>query len=152
MPRDEIWYIILFTIANPNKNSLWTNPFIKCLWFFLVLFLCILAIGGVIIFYLVCGAGYEFLKCYYDDSKKEDDDYDEDASDVEAQVHKRRSNSSSMSEETKKKTKCREYTHVTLLMTLGIFVQPFYLLFKVIEMMMECYRRFGCWFYYFTSY
>jgi hypothetical protein len=36
-----------------------------------------------------------------------------------------------------------------LLAVLGIFLQPLYLLFYILIGMMECYRRFACWYFYF---
>ncbi len=44
--------------------------------------------------------------------------------------------------------KCKENSIIALLIFLGILCQPLYLLFYLLYAMMECYRRFSCWFYY----
>jgi hypothetical protein len=48
----------------------------------------------------------------------------------------------------KKYWRAREIMIISGLIILGILVQPVYLMFKFIELLLECYRRFGCWFYY----
>lgn len=48
----------------------------------------------------------------------------------------------------KRYSRLREILIISGLLILGILVQPVYLVFKFIELLLECYRRFGCWFYY----
>jgi hypothetical protein len=143
----------------------WTSPFFKCLWFILTLLLAIVAIAVIIVLFLIFGAGWEFIKCYNESKNKKDED-DEDGEHNERNDIERGSiTSSNVSRpgiKNKKKKlpengenddkKCNIYWMYALLLVLGLFVQPFYLLFKFIEILMECYRRYGCWFYYFGSY
>lgn len=114
------------------------------------------------------GASYEFIKCY-NEEKRPNEDEDEDGVmkyDIETQAQVNylnqlsnagKNNNGTQKQNTidvekEKKTKCRKNKIIVLLIILGVFVQPFYLLFKSIELLMECYRRYGCWFYYFGSY
>ena len=43
---------------------------------------------------------------------------------------------------------CFDYIICFLIGIIGIFLQPFYLMFYVLYAVMECYRRMGCWMYY----
>lgn len=44
---------------------------------------------------------------------------------------------------------CKKVIICFFLIVLGIFLQPVYLLFYILLGMMECYRRFACWYFYF---
>ena len=46
------------------------------------------------------------------------------------------------------KDKCKENSILGLLIFLGVLCQPLYLIFYFLYGLMECYRRFSCWFYY----
>ena len=72
------------------------------------------------------------MKCYID-RKNRDDDSDE--YNIETEVV-------SNNQEPK-----NGYV-IFLLIVCGILCQPLYLLFYVLYGLMECYRRFNCWFYY----
>jgi len=106
--------------------------------------------------WLILGATYELIKCYINSNNNAS------SIDNESQVDYNHKNfayvvsSSNVIKGTKlknpentKKNSCLIYTGLVIL---GIFAQPFYLLFKCIEIMMECYRKFGCWLYFFVSY
>ena len=53
-------------------------------------------------------------------------------------------NESNRNEEEEKKSK----VIIAILIVVGIICQPIYLMFYVLYGLMECYRRFNCWFYY----
>jgi hypothetical protein len=105
--------------------------------------------------YAFCGASYQFIKYYQSQKdKKDEDDDDEDDHDAtynDIEQNVRHHQKSNLSEDGKKRSRCSENSILISLFILGIFVQPLYLLFKFIEFLMECYRRYGCWFYYFSS-
>jgi hypothetical protein len=128
--------------AEPNKkSSILNNPCIKCLWYLLSCILCTLVICLIIIFYFFFGCAYEFIKCYLDqdeNSKFEDEDHDEILDADEEYKRKQKVN---------KPLVWYNYIVILILAILGIALQPFYLLFYVMYAFMECYRRFGCWFF-----
>ena len=124
------------------------NPFLKFLWY---LFSCLLGFLGVIlilIFYLFFGCAYEFVKCYTKKKSIDDDDdefdgpFDFNGFDLEYNIESREESQKNDDEEKKSKVV------IALLIVLGIICQPIYLLFYILYGLMECYRRFNCWFYY----
>lgn len=103
-----------------------------------------LAVLLILIFFFFLGCPFEFIKCYLNKKENANNDNDsDDDSDLESQ---RQSNRVIAEED--KEIGCKEISMCVLLALLGILCQPFYLLFYVLYGMMECYRRFGCWFYY----
>jgi hypothetical protein len=142
--------------ANPTRNSIWKNPFFKCLWCFLTVLLGFFALVFLACMWFVLGATYEFIKCYQDDKARKNffDDDDESGVRYDQENHSNiySGNQSNVSGEKAPKTSGQICLIYTGLVILGLFAQPFYLFFKFIEMLMECYRRYGCWFYYFGNY
>jgi hypothetical protein len=124
------------------------------LWYFLVALLAILAVGLIIAFFAVFGAGWEFIKCFKDDKRKRrrGNDWDDQSESDSCPPSRGSSNVSNEDVPKKKYTKSQETWIIVGLVILGLFAQPFYLLFKMLEVLMECYRRYGCWFYYFGNY
>ncbi len=125
------------------------NPFLKFLWYLFSCLLGFLAVLLIIIFYLLFGCAYEFIKCYTKKKNTDDDDddfdgplefygFDLDYNNEESQ------NESNRNEEEEKKSK----VIIAILIVVGIICQPIYLMFYVLYGLMECYRRFNCWFYY----
>ncbi len=124
------------------------NPCLKFLWY---LFSCLLGFLGVIliiVFYLFFGCAYEFVKCYTKKKTIDDDDdefdspFDFNGFDLDYNIESREE--SQKNEEEEKKSK----VVIGLLIFIGIICQPIYLLFYILYGLMECYRRFNCWFYY----
>ena len=93
----------------------------------------------LIAFFAFFGCCYEFLNCYFNRGKEEDFERDDEAS---VQVKSGIDKPEEITEQ--KNNKCV----IAILIAIGILCQPLYLLFYVLYAMMECYRRFGCWFYY----
>lgn len=147
--------VICFNLADPNDNdSVWNNPAIKVLWYLLVFILCILAIGLIIVFYFFFGASYELIKCYYDKKENPEEEEESNSYDMVNMDPSRsppvRRNSSILSSNGEKNTS--HYLIIAGLVMLGIILQPLYLMLKLVELMMECFRKFGCWFYFYGAY
>ena len=124
------------------------NPFLKFLWY---LFSCLLGFLGVIliiIFYLLFGCAYEFVKCYTKKKNIDDDDDDFDSPfdfygvDMDYNIESRDESQKNDDEEKNNKI------IIGLLIFAGIICQPIYLMFYILYGLMECYKRFNCWFYY----
>jgi hypothetical protein len=150
--------------AEPEKrSSIWNNLAIRFLWFLVVLILGIFAVALYILFFLLFGASYEIINCYLDDRNRKHEEEDENNNVANHRGSSFNFNISDISQSSRKKEvrrmsvndeplTNREYTIIGLLVAVGILLQPFYLMLKVIEIMMECYRKFGCWFYFYSSY
>ena len=124
------------------------NPCLKFLWY---LFSCLLGFLGVIliiIFYLLFGCAYEFVKCYTKKKNIDDDDDDFDSPfdfygvDMDYNIESRDESQKNDDEEKNNKI------IIGLLIFAGIICQPIYLMFYILYGLMECYKRFNCWFYY----
>jgi hypothetical protein len=98
----------------------------------------------VLLFYLTCGAPYELIKCYLE-RKCEKDDYDEEEVDIE-------NNRQQQVQQENQELTSRQKWICVLLAIVGVFLQPFYLLFYILYAIMECYRRLPCWLIYAASY
>ena len=119
---------------------------------FLVIILFILAIGVLVVIFFFFGAGYEFVKCYRNSKKKKDERSDAKEShgdDSNASSSHSDMQNTSITNKTKLFSTWVDILIVILLIILGILVQPFFLMFKALEMMMECYRNYGCLFFWF---
>jgi hypothetical protein len=130
--------------GEPKKTSWWDNKFLKCLWFLLACVLGFFILIGILIFYVVCGAPYELIKCYLEKKCEKGSDEDEDV-DIEFQ----RQPVQNIPEE--KITK-KQIAICILLGFAGILLQPFYILFYILYAIMECYRRLPCWVIYAAAY
>ncbi len=108
----------------------------------------------------IFGATYELYKCYVNSESNSDEyenydidyeqyDFENPSNNPSIVKSNNSSNLSSNSQSKRKKKKCNKYLMYTGIVILGIMIQPLFLVFKAIEMLMECYKRFGCWFYYF---
>jgi hypothetical protein len=145
----------LFNIDTPDKKQWWNNPCLKTLWFILSFFLGIFAVCFLVLFFCFFGCCYEFVKCYLTKKTEEDDDED---SDIESQPEYSQHNiedgngnhppSSHRSNKEIEEDKCKKNSIIGLLIFLGILCQPLYVIFYCLYGLMECYRRFSCWFYY----
>ena len=111
----------------------------KFFWLFISCILGILAVILIIIFFAFFGCAYEFAKCYIEKSFRSEDEEDSNYEynyEVENQ-----------SENNKSLTRCDKVI-LGFLIALGVACQPIYLLIYLLYALMECYRRFNCWFYY----
>ena len=131
------------------------HPFLKVIWYLFSCFLGFLAVMLVLLFYLLFGCAYEFVNCYTkaktnDDEDDEDEDGNRDELDIERQSHIRDNgigSSKTMSTNQKPPEK-KSLAMICLVGFLGFCCQPLYLMFYILYGLMECYRRFNCWFYY----
>jgi len=102
----------------------------------------ILAVILLIVFFALFGCAYEFTKCYIEKSNKNEDDEDE--SNDGYNEEQQQDNQNVLKKEF---TKGEKFI-IGLLIFLGILCQPLYLMIYMLYALMECYRRFNCWFYY----
>lgn len=117
----------------------------KCLWLLASILLGILAFVCIILFFAFFGCAYEFVKCYLNDKDTDDENNDQEMS----QYDNRREFEKNQQNPVKAEgSKCKRNTIITILIVLGIFCQPLYLIFYLLYALMECSKRFGCWFYY----
>ena len=130
------------------------NPCLKFLWYLFSCLIGFLAVILIIVFYLLFGCAYEFVKCYTKKKTIDDDDDEFDSPldfygmDLEynnnENSHENNNNNNYHEEDENKKSKLV----IVLLIIAGIICQPIYLMFYILYGLMECYRRFNCWFYY----
>ena len=131
------------------------HPFLKVIWYLFSCFLGFLAVMLVLLFYLLFGCAYEFVNCYTkaktnDDEDDEDEDGNRDELDIERQSHIRNNGigSSNTISTNQKPPEKKSLAMICLVGFLGFCCQPLYLMFYILYGLMECYRRFNCWFYY----
>lgn len=120
---------------------MWNNPFLKTLWLLLSCILGVFAVFFIIIFFAFFGCAYEFTKCYMEKSFRSDNEEDEE-SDYEQNYQQE--------EQTHLEVELTNWNKfiIVLIIFLGILCQPIYLMIYLLYALMECYRRFNCWFYY----
>ena len=118
------------------------NPCFKVIWY---LFSCFLGFIAFLPFYLFFGCAYEFINCYTKERTNDDEDEDDEEYDIEHQSHRSSSNSNSNAPVPQEK---KSTVMICLVGFLGFCCQPLYLMFYILYGLMECYRRFNCWFYY----
>ena len=117
-------------------------------------FLGFMAFIFVIIFFAFFGCAYEFCKCYIERNEKTDSDEDDDSNyennfqQINGITNETNVNNQNNAEENRSLDKCDIFL-LALLSILGIFMQPLYLIFYLLLGLMECYRKFNCWFYYY---
>jgi hypothetical protein len=121
----------------------------------------------IIAFFFFFGCAYEFVTYYLTDQPEEDDEAENNAMNNHQYNQNNNNNNSSRQpylnpnetrlnvkrskSEMNKEEGCttKKIIISCLLAVLGIFLQPLYLLFYILIGMMECYRRFACWYFYF---
>ena len=121
------------------------------MWLFLSFFLGLFAICVLIIFFFFFGCPYEFVKCYVNRKTDEDSEANVYGQDYEAnnvEDNRESIEVENTNVEQLQSSKGKEYAMLGLLIFLGILCQPIYLIFYTLYGLMECYRRFSCWFYY----
>ena len=106
--------------------------------------------------YIFFGACYELIK-FYNNKKYSSDDDSIIESDLSYDVNVVRNHRIHIRDierqvKNKKKINCNEVFIYFLLFILGIIIQPFFLIYKILKSLMECYRRFGCWFFIMGNY
>lgn len=101
------------------------------------------------------GCPYEFIKCYLEKRCFQAEDEDEDSEINQSNYPKCENNKKENYEDnsgndnnSQEGCKFSTICVCVLLGIVGIFLQPFYLFFYFLYGMMECYRRFNCWYFY----
>jgi hypothetical protein len=145
---------LLFKYLAPSKkSSVFNNKCLNFLWTFLGILMFIIALFLLVAFFFIFGCAYEFIK-YYKNSKNEKPK-DKRESSVSQTEESNERNINSDSSIVYKKNRSRQCSSaadifvIFLLIILGMVLQPFFLLFKLMEMIMECYRTYGCLFFWF---
>jgi hypothetical protein len=98
----------------------------------------------IIVFFAFFGCAYEFAKCYIE--KKENPEEDEDE-----EISNERNNRNYELDENGERIiiwTTRDKWILGFIIFLGVICQPAYLLIYLLYALIECYRRFNCWFYY----
>jgi hypothetical protein len=165
------YYIINFRgcpclrYADPKKSKVLNNTFFQFIMFFISFIFTIISFVFIACLYLFFGASYELIKLY--DWKKNNDNDSEndiDLSDYHMnvqgnntfEINNTRINNSlngflqRVPNEVIESKKCdkENYCIYIILFLSGIILQPFFLIYKILQTMMECYKNFGCWFFY----
>jgi hypothetical protein len=118
----------------------------KILWFFLSCILGMFLLLLVLLFYVLCGAPYELIKCYREKKCEKDEDEEEE---LDIEYGRQQMEVEQQGEE---KMTTRQLWICILLGFVGMLLQPFYLLFYILYAVMECYRRLPCWVIYAAAY
>ena len=153
--------------ADPKSSKILNNNLIQCLWFFLSFIFTLVAFCLIIVLYIFFGAAYELIK-FYNNKKYRDNDFDSDidlsdyvanGQGVTNEVNNTRMNNSlnvivqRNSSLRNNNGKCdKDFFVYILLFLLGMILQPFFLVYKFLQTLMECYKKFGCWFFYMGNY
>eukprot|EP00340_Litonotus_pictus_P005791 CAMPEP_0170522222 /NCGR_PEP_ID=MMETSP0209-20121228/7684_1 /TAXON_ID=665100 ORGANISM="Litonotus pictus, Strain P1" /NCGR_SAMPLE_ID=MMETSP0209 /ASSEMBLY_ACC=CAM_ASM_000301 /LENGTH=531 /DNA_ID=CAMNT_0010809639 /DNA_START=30 /DNA_END=1625 /DNA_ORIENTATION=- len=146
-----------------NEESTWrANGCTKCLVSFCSCILMLVIAIFIIAFFLFFGCAFEFVNYYLtstDEEDKEEYSSDQEMGNREPQQrYERGTNTLEVRDDQehqrnniKKEEGCtaKKVIICVLLALLGICLQPLYLLFYILIGMMECYRRFACWYFYF---
>ena len=154
--------------ADPKNSKILNNGIIQCLWLFLSFIFTLLTFVFIIVLYIFFGASYELI-IFYNKKKNNENDFDSDVSlsdfngngqdYISNEINNTRVNNSlnnffqqnSIDDSQEKKCWNGYYIYI-LLFLLGIILQPFFLVYKFLQTLMECYKKFGCWFFYMGNY
>ncbi len=101
----------------------------------------------LVLFFFFFGAGYEFVKCYKNRKNKNSESSGAIQSGYDETEEPRTFSQISQRFNSVEQGIClswKDILIITLLIVIGIAVQPFFLIYKWMEMMMDCYRNYGC--------
>lgn len=158
--------------AADSEETTWRgHPCTRCLVSICSCLLMLVIAMFIIAFFFFFGCAYEFVTYYLTDQPDEDDESEKNVINTNQLYiqnnHYNQNNSSRqpyinpndchLNINSKSKSQIKKEEGCTtkkiliscLLAVLGIFLQPLYLLFYILIGMMECYRRFACWYFYF---
>lgn len=131
----------------------WDTKLVKILWYSFSCILGLLAFFLVIVFFILFGCSYEFVKCYLERNNKRDS-HDEDDYSYENNHHQVAGNTNETNfnnpdiPDVPEVLNKRDKFIIVLIVILGLAMQPAYILFYLLLGLMECYRKFNCWFIY----
>lgn len=98
----------------------------------------------ILTFYIFFGCPYEFVKCYLYKSYLDDDEIkNQDRNTYRQNTHQQNNIDVNKSEDTE--CTCGKILVCVLLVALGVFLQPVYVLFYILYGMMQLFRECGCW-------
>jgi len=139
-------------ISDPQRKTQWyDNCFIKFLWYLLSFIMAFFLIIVIMIFFMFFGCPYELVKCYLTRNDVENNENYSEVDIFEDQEKQPQSNNEMANLNTADKPlTCWDYFLCSLCFLAGIPLQPFYLVFYILYALMECYRRFSCWMYYYS--
>ena len=123
------------------------NPIINILWHFFSLLSAVVAGFLVFAFFIFFGAGYELISCYIN-GHNDASSQEESSSFVFNESYLRKTNDINNVDNKIP----LNYFIIFILVLAGIILQPFYLCFKILLALLECYKNYGCWFYLYASY
>jgi len=143
----------LILLAPSKKSSAFKNKCLNFLWTFLSILMFIIAIFLLVGFFFIFGCAYEFIK-YYKNYKKKNriDKRESSVSQAEDSNERNIKSDYSIDHIDNRSRLCSSAADtfiIVILIILGMLLQPFFLLFKFMEMIMECYRTYGCIFFWF---
>lgn len=138
--------IILNHLENSPAIAVRDNCCLRILYGILVFFLAVFFILFILAFFFFLGCPYEFVKCYLNRNEKKDDDSDDSINLSNNEVENKENKKDE--EEGEKSLNWKDYIIIFLLIVVGIFLQPLYLLFYILMAMMELYRQCGCWIFF----
>ena len=105
----------------------------------------------IIVFFVFFGCAYEFTKCYiekkYQNQIEEEENSQYEYNMENSNNNNRNDENHSTENNNQNLTNCDKF-FIVLIIILGILCQPIYLMVYLLYALMECYRRFNCWFYY----
>ena len=151
--------------ADPKKSKILNNTFLQFIMFFISFIFTIISFVFIACLYLFFGASYELIKLY-DRKKNNDNDSENDIDLSDYPMNVQGNNTFEMNNtrinnslngflqrvpnEVIESKKCdkENYCIYIILFLSGIILQPFFLIYKILQTMMECYKNFGCWFFY----
>jgi len=164
-----------YFIGTADIKKLLSNKFHKCCWYLGACLLASITVVGILLFYFFFGCAYEIVKCYIKEKLNKEpveqsvieENHNsqleiQNVSEAD-QVENRDTNVNLQNKKIKPKIENKteveepqeesQYTgkEWCILVTIGFcgfLIQPLYLLFYILYGIMECYRRFNCWFYY----
>jgi hypothetical protein len=96
------------------------------------------------IFFFFFGCPYEFVKCYLERKYEDDDSLEE----LEEAMESRKIEEKELVTDENEKCTVSKILICIILCILGLLCQPLYLMFYLLYVMMECYRRLGCWIFF----
>ena len=169
---DYHYYFVNFTgcpclrYADPKNSKILNNKIIQCLWFFLSFIFTLFTFAFIAVLYILFGASYDLI-IFYDKKKNNVNNFDSgisiDLSDfsyngqgyITNEINNTRINNSinhffqqNSFEDKNENKSCKRYSIYILLFFIGIILQPFFLFFKILHIMMECNKKYDCWFFY----
>jgi hypothetical protein len=134
-------YIFKFPDSSP-MIALRQNCLFRIFYGIIVFFIFAVIILSVIGFFLIFGCPFEFIRCYLNRNKK-NEDYDNYIDNL-GLYNNEKEKQIIIEEDEDNPLIWKDYLIIILLLILGIILQPFFILYYILYGFMELYRQFGC--------